>query len=156
MRIILITILSLSSLTLFAQHSRHGNHRGKENHHKEKMSPEKLEAQKIAYFSTQLDLTPAQAQEFWPVYNQYSNQKKQIREKRRARPDLTNLDDEQADKLLDQFVANKQIELDLDKEYIEKFKQVLPSQKVIMVFILERKFKEQMLNDVRRRMNQSN
>ncbi|HCH46042.1 MAG TPA: hypothetical protein DEV63_16635, partial [Algoriphagus sp.] len=36
---------------------------------------QKLEDAKIAFISTRLDLSPEQAQKFWPLYNQYSNQR---------------------------------------------------------------------------------
>jgi hypothetical protein len=39
----------------------------------------RLEALKIAYISKKLNLTPEEAQRFWPVYNQYSAEIKQVR-----------------------------------------------------------------------------
>ena len=32
---------------------------------------EQIQAQKIAFISTQLELTPDEAQKFWPIYNRY-------------------------------------------------------------------------------------
>jgi hypothetical protein len=34
---------------------------------------EKIQALKIAFITQKLKLTPAEAEKFWPVYNQYNN-----------------------------------------------------------------------------------
>ena len=39
---------------------------------------EKLTAYKIAFFTKNLDLTPAEAEKFWPVYNDYSARKSKL------------------------------------------------------------------------------
>ncbi|WP_075350752.1 Spy/CpxP family protein refolding chaperone [Algoriphagus marinus] len=39
----------------------------------ERYDPEKLQAARIAFITTRLDLTPDQAEKFWPVFNQYSD-----------------------------------------------------------------------------------
>ena len=39
---------------------------------------ERLEAYKIAFFTKRLNLTPQEAEKFWPVYNEFQNQKNQI------------------------------------------------------------------------------
>ena len=36
---------------------------------------EKIKAEKISFFTSKLDLTPAEAQAFWPVYNEYEKKK---------------------------------------------------------------------------------
>ena len=119
------------------------------------MSSEKLESLKIAFFTKELDLTPKEAQNFWPIYNEYSAKKKELREKRKQRPDLSDVSEEEALALIDVFLNHKQNELDLDRNYTEQFKKVLPAQKVMMTFMLERKFKEEVLKDVRRRLKDS-
>lgn len=149
MRIILITILLLTSLTIFSQEERQGKRHGKMTH-------EQIESLKIAYLTKKLDLSPKEAQGFWPIYNEFSDKKHELRSTRRERSDVPNMDEDQANELIDKYLADKQKELDLEKTYIEMFKEVLPSQKVIMVFASDRKFKEEMLKDVRRRLNENN
>ena len=50
---------------------------------KEQKKREKIHAQKIAFISTEVDLTPAEAQKFWPVYNQYEAEVEVVRKQRR-------------------------------------------------------------------------
>ncbi|MEO7312752.1 MAG: hypothetical protein ABIX01_20380 [Chitinophagaceae bacterium] len=37
-----------------------------------------IETLKIAFLTKQLNLTPEEAQQFWPVYNQYSQERKKL------------------------------------------------------------------------------
>ena len=40
----------------------------------ESQKMQNIEALKIAFISRQIQLTPDEAEKFWPVYNQYSNE----------------------------------------------------------------------------------
>ena len=44
---------------------------------------ENIEAMKIGFITKKLDLTPEEAQKFWPVYNQYNDKMKDLRKKRK-------------------------------------------------------------------------
>jgi Spy/CpxP family protein refolding chaperone len=44
---------------------------------------ENIEAMKIAFITNKLELSPEEAQKFWPVYNQYNEKLKDLRKKRR-------------------------------------------------------------------------
>jgi len=39
---------------------------------------EKIKAEKVAFLTTQLDLTVAEAQKFWPLYNEYEKKNDEI------------------------------------------------------------------------------
>ena len=39
---------------------------------------EKVEAQKIAFITNALNLTPEESQKFWPLYNEYSAKEKEL------------------------------------------------------------------------------
>ena len=43
---------------------------------------ERLESYKIAFFTQRLNLTPAEAEKFWPLYNQYQEKKIKIQQER--------------------------------------------------------------------------
>ena len=45
---------------------------------------EKLETLRIAFFSERLNLSPEEAQSFWPVYNAFSEEMGKVHEERRA------------------------------------------------------------------------
>lgn len=52
----------------------------------------RLEALKVAYLTKQLNLTPEEAQRFWPVYNKYTGEVKQLR---MNKPSMDELDMEE-------------------------------------------------------------
>ncbi len=61
----------LSIIMLFGSMVFSQGHRGEK-------SPEmkaKIEAQKISFITQQLDLSPEEAQKFWPLYNEMNNKK---------------------------------------------------------------------------------
>jgi hypothetical protein len=44
---------------------------------------EDIESMKIAYLTKKLDLTPDEAKKFWPVFNQFSEELKNVRSNRK-------------------------------------------------------------------------
>lgn len=58
---------------------------------------------KIAFLTRRLNLTPDEAKKFWPVYNQFSDELKNIRESRNkaardVKENLDNLSDKEIEK----------------------------------------------------------
>jgi Spy/CpxP family protein refolding chaperone len=142
----LLFILLLSTDITFAQ-SRGGNQEKKEN----------IEAMKIAFITQKLELTPEEAQQFWPLYNQYSEKTKQLRKKRRQgnrearQQNFDELSDKEVEQLVNDDIANRQKELDLQKEYNEKFKVILPIKKVAKLYAAEEQFKVVLINKLKDR-----
>jgi Spy/CpxP family protein refolding chaperone len=111
---------------------------------------EQVEAMKVAYITSRLDLTPEEAQVFWPVYNQYRGELDKIRENRRremknAKDDLSGMSDAEIEKFVDGEVAFRQAELDILKKYHAQFKKVLPVRKVAKLYRAEEDFKRELL-----------
>jgi len=87
---------------------------------------QKLEAIKIAYITKELNLTPGEAQRFWPEYNSYSNEVKLAR--------TTNPNDE---------IAFEEALVSIRKKYKPEFKSILVLEaRVNRVFIIEREYRE--------------
>ena len=116
-----------------------------QNHRMDKKR-EKIEVQKIAFITKQLDLTPEEAQKFWPVYNQFSDARKQLREQHKEnRKDIDNLSDSEIEKLIDNHIILDQKELDLKKKYHTEFKKVLSNKKVAKLYHAEHMFNKDLL-----------
>jgi hypothetical protein len=116
---------------------------------------EKIESKKIAYLSDKLDLSTDEAQLFWPLYNEYNDELKASRTRRRTdkRVELT---EAEADKCLDTYLNSQQTEIDVKREYVNKFKDVIGSRKTLQLWRSEREFKEDILKQVKgRRKNRS-
>jgi len=104
---------------------------------------ERIEAAKIAFISNQLDLSPQEAQKFFPIYNQYQREIMTIiRGKRPSRspgPGSMNALDFDSD-----ILACK-------KKYLEKFKAAIPATKAAKFFDVERDFRDQLFKELESR-----
>lgn len=115
---------------------------------------EKIESEKIAFITKELDLTPDEAQKFWPVYNQFAKEKEDLRKQRRemlkeAKADGGEMTDAELQKAMENRLSTKQKELDLEKQYHTRFLGVLPVKKVANLYRAEEKFKRVLLARIR-------
>ncbi len=116
-----------------------------------------IESQKIAFITQKLDLSPEEAQVFWPVYNEYNKQtreeNKRFHEKHHIlMSNFEIITDEEAEELIDARIIHAQKLLDIEKEYYLRLKNILPPKKIVRLFEAEREFKKiliKKLNDIR-------
>lgn len=126
----------------------------KEKGERQQEKNDNIESMKIAFLTTKLDLTPEEAQKFWPVYNQYNEKLQELRKKRRqeereAKKNFEDLTDKEVEQAIDNDLAFRQKELDLQKEYNVKFKAVLPIKKVSRLYHAEEQFKKVLIDKLR-------
>jgi len=109
-----------------------------------------LENAKIAYITEKVVLTPDQAQRFWPVYNEFTAKRRDLH--RRMRQLRTNdpdaLSDAQIKDNLSQALALRQQEVNLEKEYFDKFQKLITIRQVGKLFVAERQFTKEVLRRV--------
>lgn len=113
----LLTILFLiCTLSLFSQQNS--------------LAPEadgsRIEALKIAYITKKLNLSPDEAQRFWPIYNNYATEMRQVRREQR-RENVTEL-------------ATEEKYLTIRKKYNTEFSRALNPDKVNTFFRSEKDF----------------
>lgn len=121
---------------------------------------EKVEAMKIGFLTERLELSPEEAQVFWPVYNQYQDELEKVRLTRKdyisaARKGMDDLSDKEIEKLVDSELAFRQSELDLQKKYHGQFKKVLPIKKVAKLYRAEEDFKRKLLEMIQDRRDEN-
>ena len=115
---------------------------------------DRLNAQKIAFFTQQLHLTPKESEQFWPVYNEYQRKRNEIlMEKRKAnikfRQNMKTMSDKEMEQAVDDYVLLNQKEADLLVAYHQEFKKVLPIRKVMKLYQTENQFKAFLLRQIR-------
>jgi hypothetical protein len=86
----------------------------------------RIEALKIAYLTKKLNLSPEEAQRFWPVYNNYASELREARAEQR-RNKATEIETEE--KILN-----------IRKKYNKEFSNALSAEKVNTFFRSEREF----------------
>lgn len=111
---------------------------------------EKIEAMKIAFFTNKMALTPKESQLFWPVYNVYSEQLKEVQKNRKSTKMLHNqgidkLSDKDLEAIMEDELKFEQASLDLRIKFHNQMKQVLSVRKMALYYQAERDFKKELL-----------
>ena len=99
---------------------------------------EKIKALKIAFITQKLQLTPEEAQKFWPIYDQYEREISGLETNDQNAPALQN-----EEKLLD-----------IRKKYLGSFEKVLGPQKTNTLFNAERDFRSILIRRLQNRNQQ--
>ena len=109
-----------------------------------------LENAKIAFITNRLSLTQDQAQKFWPLYNVFSDRRRELnRNGRLLRRDITEgMTDQQLRESFTQSFNTRQQELNLEKDYFEKFQKVISLRQVVQLFQAERDFTKEVIKRV--------
>jgi len=89
---------------------------------------EKIQALYVAYVTQQLQLTPDEAQKFWPLHTQFANEIKGVGK------DLPELDKEQA-------------RLNIKKKYQDNFVKIIGSNRCERFFRMRDEFNKRLLKD---------
>lgn len=116
---------------------------------------EKIKAEKISFFTGKLDLTPAEAQAFWPVYNEFDKKRfelqRQIHEfERMPEEKYKTLSESEIEKMTNNYLASFETEANLIKEYHQKFLKVLSKKKVLMIYRTENEFRSYLIREYKR------
>lgn len=119
---------------------------------------EKYKTEKISFLTTRLDLTPAEAEKFWPIYNQMDKERWEAQKTRRELENKVSeaeesLSDNEVVKLTRDFAGSLQKEGELIASYNEKLLKVLPPKKVLKLYKTENEFRMHMIKKYRDSQN---
>ena len=108
----------------------------------------KLEAQRVAFITQRLNLTPEEAQQFWPIFNQYTEKLQQIRTSAKPEKTVDDMSEADAEKvILGEFDKDAR-ELDLKKEYYQKLKKANSVKQIARLYKAERDFRSFLLEKI--------
>lgn len=115
---------------------------------------EKIKSLKVAFITEKLDLSSKEAQQFWPVYNEFEEKRQSLRQKeltqiRGKMQDATALTEAQAVRLLEQYTTFHTEEEKLNKSYLNEIKKVLSAKKTLLLLRSEEDFKLQLIRQYR-------
>lgn len=112
---------------------------------------EKVKARRIAFITEKLQLTPKEAQLFWPLFNDFQKKRATINKTYKNKANFNLLTDEELAIHVDGQLEKEEKMLTLKKEFIGELRAVLPIRKVAMLPRAEKKFKEWMLTQIKNR-----
>ncbi|RYF22948.1 MAG: periplasmic heavy metal sensor [Flavobacteriales bacterium] len=120
---------------------------------------EKMEARKVAWLTTKLDLSAEDAKIFWPIYNDYVRELSTLRKERsqkmisfRKLKEIEDLDDEEIQSLILNDFNFRQRDLNIERKYYNKFKSNLPIKTVGKFYRAQEAFKKEILQQYRASM----
>ncbi len=116
----------------------------------------KIQTQRIAFFTDRMGITSDEAQKFWPIYNEYYGKKvKLMAEKNRLtkfyKENAATMTENDIDVTINKYVQSVKAETALFEEYNKKFRQVLPANKVMKLYMAEVEFKSMLLKQIKER-----
>lgn len=113
---------------------------------------EKMKAEKIAYLTNYMDLTSAEAEKFWPVYNQAEKEKREgfrnnIESYKALETAINeNKSEEEVKTALNNYLSAQNNGCEIDKKYANKYREILPEQKVAKLYLGEEKFRREQIH----------
>jgi hypothetical protein len=117
---------------------------------------EQIKAMKVAFLTSELDLTSNEAEKFWPIYNTFDEKQFELRHqkmkgyfKRMEEDELNKLSEKDAAILLNQIESNEEDLFNLRKKFIISLKGILPSVKIIKLRKAEEGFNRKLLQQYR-------
>lgn len=133
LKFLIITILVGLTIPGFGQ-GRERNWEGK---------GEKIQAAKVAYITSRLNLNTQQSQQFWPIYNEFEEARKKIKKQIKKlvmENEAKEITEDQIKADIKKLFVLRQEELDLEKSYAEKFLKVLTAKQVVDFYRSEKEF----------------
>ena len=112
---------------------------------------EKMKAEKIAFLTLEIGLTPEEAQVFWPVYNQVEKEKDEAMFSMiRAHKEMVKaIEEKKSEKeistLLDKYLEAQKKLNEIENGIAARYKAVLPVEKVAKLYVAEENFRRQQI-----------
>jgi predicted transcriptional regulator len=116
---------------------------------------EDLKALKTAFITQELDLSPKEAEKFWPIYNVYDEKIYNLKvvshnegkNKIKKKGGFDAISEKEADDFLTSLIAYEEEELIAKKELIKQLKKVISSKKILQLQRAERDFNRKLLRE---------
>lgn len=121
-----------------------------------KSKNEKIQSEKIAFFTFELDLTSEEAQVFWPVYNKYwKDVQTAHRETMKALHAMKGkkgetISAQEYEKRINAYLDALTKENKIIADYNPEFRKVLPVEKVAKLYVAEEVFRVRMIYSLRK------
>lgn len=139
---IALIVLLLAGTTAFSQKNN------KQPHNKEQRN-KVAEAKKI-YFQQELKLTDSESAKFWPIYDELHQKMRVNRKSERAlgnelKNNIEQLSEAEAFSKSQQLFELQMAMIQLKKNYLLQFEQILGKKRAISVFVLEVSFRKELM-----------
>lgn len=127
----------------------------------QKMNRQKIQLLKTAYITDAIDLTPKEAEKFWPIYNQYTEQLQNLKFKLEGnlRKELKlsggwkTITEDAAKEILDQSLVLEKEVSETKSKLIQELSKIISAKKIVGLQMAEKDFNRKILQEFGRRRN---
>jgi Rps23 Pro-64 3,4-dihydroxylase Tpa1-like proline 4-hydroxylase len=117
---------------------------------------EKIKQLRIAFISQKLDLTTAEAEKFWPVFNTFDDKQTELRKQKKIimnkiSDDKIAISESEMTKILSDSENNESALQNNRKQFVKELQGVIPVKKILLLKQLEEEFKSQLLKQFKNR-----
>lgn len=142
--IIIVSVIAFFSMTLCAFAENHCGY--------DRDTHDRMKAERVAFLTAEMDLTPSEAEKFWPVYNDMEKERRMSFHK--VISSYGALDEgikngkseKEISALLDAYVEAMKASRGIEAKYVPVFSKIVPVEKVAKMFIGEEKFRRMQIN----------
>lgn len=146
---LLLFAILLTSITVLAQQRQ--------------MNRKKITVLKTTYITNALELTPKEAQNFWPIFNMYNNKIQTLKmsleggihRKIKQHGGIENITKENALKLIDEIILLEQKITNNKVELIQELNKIISAKKIIKLKKAQQDFNRQILHEYGKRKRES-
>nr|WP_315155271.1 sensor of ECF-type sigma factor [uncultured Flavobacterium sp.] len=123
-----------------------------------KEKKDQIKAMKVAFLTSELNLTSVEAEKFWPVYNTYDDKQFELRHqkmktyaKKLNEGSLDNMSDKEALAFLNQIESTDEEQFLIRKKFNSALRNILPPTKILKLRKSEVDFDRKLLQQYRNR-----
>lgn len=117
----------------------------------------KIIAAKISFITNEIDLTPQEAEKFWPIYNEFDKKSRTLRREMHRiiknimndKNGIENISDKKAEEILEKIESNKETIYTLEKRFNTDLLTVVSAKKILKLHHAEEEFKRKLLYKLR-------
>lgn len=107
----------------------------------QQIDPERLQAARIAFITTRIDLKPEQAEKFWPVFNEFTEKResimRQIVSLNRGASEVS--EEEAKSRILQRFQLEEKI-MQEEKAFVSEASKILSYKQILLLNNVTREF----------------
>lgn len=106
---------------------------------------DRIKALRAEVYTRVLNLTAEEAQNFWPIFNEYLEARENLQKQLKPEEKIGDMNDAEVEEYVKKHFEIRQKELDLEKDLVQKLRKVLPLRKIAKLPMAERQFRESLL-----------
>ena len=101
---------------------------------------ERVEAQRIAFITQKLELSPEESEKFWPVYNAFKKSEQEKRKSARPNKPFDDLSDDEARDIIKRHLTVEAEMVELKRQFMDDVMEILPPRRALRLNMIEAEF----------------